>query len=62
MCFFKIENSLCVRESYDLQGLVVKSIGLTWSPFFIIENCTATMKNCSVSGTLYDLMLIAAEK
>ena len=47
-----------VIESYDMQGLHIVSISLSWAPYFTLYNCTERKRNCSSDGYLTDLMNI----
>jgi hypothetical protein len=45
-----------IKEEYNLQGIEMISITLSWAPYFIIENCDEFGKNCDQKGFLSDYM------
>ena len=45
-----------IIEKYDLEGAQLYSIALSWAPYFTIENCDDTGRNCDVSGFLSDYL------
>ena len=56
-------NSLSVVESYDLQGLEVRSTTLSWEPFYSIGNCNNVGLECKTHhGYLKDYMDMLAVK
>ena len=48
-------------ENYDMQGLHIVSIALSWAPYFTLYNCTEKKTNCSSEGYLTDAMNILGE-
>jgi hypothetical protein len=60
--FVLILDERCIHEDYDLQGLEVTSVSLTWSPFVFIDNCDSK-NNCQTSGMLlHELSLSLAKR
>ena len=56
-------NSYHVKEQFDLQGLSIKSISLTWAPYLTIERCNEQGSDCAVNdGYLMDYMNILANR
>ena len=49
-----------IIEKYDLQGMHIISVTLTWSPYFVIENCALVNTNCNGSGYLAEVMDVLA--
>ncbi len=45
-----------IDEEYNLEGLVITSLTLSWDPYFIIDNCDEAGKNCDQRGFLADFM------
>jgi hypothetical protein len=45
-----------IKEEYNLQGIEMISMTLSWAPYFIIENCDEFGKKCDTSGFLADFM------
>ena len=45
-------------DEYDMQGMHIVSITLTWDPYFTIYDCTDEMKHCKAKGYLADIMNI----
>ena len=55
---FLNEPSLLIRESYDLEGLQLRSISLPWAPYLSQTNCTdeGDSQQCENNGYLIDFM------
>ena len=50
-------GSRLIEEHYDLQGLTLRSIGLTWSPYLTVDECNEKGEDCAVnSGFFVDAM------
>ncbi len=49
-------DSRKVLEKYDLNGMSIRSISLTWSPYYILEDCDAEGLCSKDSGFLKGLM------
>ena len=50
-----IENSFTLREDFDLKGLKIRSIALSWPPFLTINDCNDMGTDCAVQyGYLMD--------
>ncbi|TRY67601.1 hypothetical protein TCAL_05368 [Tigriopus californicus] len=47
-------NSRLVWESFNLQGLSIRSVALSWSPYLNLKDCDQQGDNCSSSGFLVD--------
>ena len=45
-------------DEYDMQGMHIVSITLTWDPYFTIYDCTDELRNCKAKGYLADIMNI----
>ena len=45
-----------VIDGYDLQGMHIKSVALSWEPYLSITNCTNTGQKCNCTGYLADVM------
>ena len=52
----EFDSSGKIIENYDLQGIHLLSVSLTWSPYFIITNCANQHKNCQSEGYLAETM------
>ena len=50
-----------IVEDYNLQGLNIVSMTLSWAPFFTVENCKEGNKKCESSGYLQETMDILAK-
>ena len=58
-----VPNSYQVKEDFDLQGLAIKSISLTWAPYLTVGGCNEQGINCAVNdGYLGDYMDILADQ
>ena len=57
--FFDGSTTFRMRESYDLGGLLVRSISLPWEPFLIQTDCKADTLECHNDGYLVDFMNMA---
>ena len=57
--FFNGSSTFRMRESYDLGGLLVRSISLPWAPFLIQTDCEADTLECRNDGYLVDFMDMA---
>jgi hypothetical protein len=55
-------SSFQTIEDYDLNGLTIYSISLSWSPFLILEDCDEVGKNCTNYGYLKDYTDMIAKK
>jgi len=50
-----------VKEQFNLGGLKIESITLSWAPYLTLGNCDVEGKNCqTVEGLLADYMNILA--
>ncbi len=50
-----IEGTRLIKESYDLYGMPVTSISLTWAPHIVFDDCNELMRECKTSyGSLRD--------
>lgn len=47
-------NSHLVWESFNLQGLSIRSVALSWSPYLNLKDCDDEGENCKSSGFLID--------
>ena len=45
----------------DLQGIHISVVTAEWKPYFIVNNCNQTGKNCNYKGIAVDIMNRAAE-
>ena len=52
----EFDSSGRIIENYDMQGIHLFSVSLTWSPYFIITNCTDEHSNCQSEGYLAETM------
>ena len=58
-----VSNSYQIKEDFDLQGLSIKSISLTWAPYLTVEGCNEQGINCAVNdGYLIDYINILADQ
>ena len=49
------DNSFTIKENFDFKGLKMRSIALTWAPFFTINECNDEGTDCAVhDGYLKD--------
>ena len=49
------DNSFTIKEEFDFKGLKMRSIALTWAPFFTINDCNDEGTDCAVhDGYLKD--------
>ena len=56
-------NSYLLKESFNMQGLKIRSISETWEPYLTIEGCNEDGINCSVhEGYIADFVNILAER
>ena len=49
-------NNGVIIEKYNLKGMKIFSMTLSWAPFFTVENCDSNGKNCDCYGLYGDLM------
>jgi hypothetical protein len=54
--------SFQIIEVYDLNGLTINSISLSWSPYLTLEDCNQVGKNCTSDGYLKDYTYVMAKK
>jgi len=52
---FSDNDSLCFFEEYDLQGLTLISMSLTWEPYLTMGECDDN-HICNSYGYFYDLV------
>jgi hypothetical protein len=55
-------TSFQIIEVYDLNGLTIYSISLSWSPYLTIKDCNQVGKNCTNYGYLKDYTDVIAKK
>ena len=53
-------NEMPIKH-YDMQGLEIVSITLTWAPYFTLVRCKEDMTNCGGEGYLADVMDILGD-
>ncbi len=59
---FLQEGSFQVKEDYDLGGLTVTSISLSWEPFMIMKGCDESGLCTQSYGFIMDLLDILAQR
>ena len=57
----QIDSRGRLTENYDMQGLHIISITLSWAPYFTLLDCTEEKRNCHSEGYLTDMMNILGE-
>ena len=58
-----VNNSFLILESYNLQGLQIRSTTLTWAPFLTINDCNEMGLECKTNyGYLKDYMDLLARR
>ena len=50
-----------MKEDYNLQGMTIRSVDMTWAPYLIMD-CDKNNMNCKTSGYCSDLMNILKAK
>jgi hypothetical protein len=54
--------SFQIIKEYDLNGLTIYSISLSWSPYLILDDCDQVGQNCTTYGYLKDYTDVLAKK
>ena len=57
----QIDSEGRLTETYDMQGLHIISITLSWAPYFTLLHCNEDKRNCQSEGYLTDVMNILGE-
>jgi hypothetical protein len=57
----QIDSGGRLTENYDMQGLHIISITLSWAPYFTLLDCNEDKQNCQSEGYLTDVMNILGE-
>ena len=58
----RFDSSGRIVEGYDMQGLHIISVTLSWAPYFTLYDCKKDQKTCSSKGYLTDVMNILGDK
>ena len=52
----QFRNRTRIKEEYDLQGIHLLSMSLSWNPYFLLFDCNDQGKQCKSEGYLKNLM------
>jgi hypothetical protein len=56
------QSSFQTIEDYDLNGLTLYAISLSWAPYLTVEDCNQVGQNCTNYGYLKDYTDVIAKK
>ena len=57
-----LDSNLLIKERYDLQGLLIMNIGLTWLPDIGVYDCDSNSRNCKTYEGILPAVADAAAK
>ena len=58
----KFDSSGRIVEGYDMQGLHILSVTLTWDPYFTLYDCKKDQNKCSSKGYLTEIMNLLGDR